>query len=306
MQLDAAALARLRALTVRARVLVQGALSGLHRASHRGSSVEFAEHKLYAPGDEIRHIDWKAYGKLGRYFVKQFDHESQLTVHLVLDASSSMRFAGGGPAKLDYAATLLAALAHLVTEQQDRLGVVIAGAQPGHDVVMPANGRVTLRDALAALSAPLDQAEEASLGNAATPAAALTHIAAQSRRRRALIVLASDLFDGSGATLDALRMLRATKHDVTVLHVLDPHERTFPYDGLTMFAALESEHRLLANPGAIRNEYQRRMNEFLAQTEAAMRTANIDYHLLSSGDAPEQALRNVLLTRQRYVRARGQ
>src|SRR6185436_194385 len=119
-RIDPAQLARLGSLTIKARVIVEGALSGLHRASVHGSSVEFAEHKEYSPGDEIRHIDWKAYGKLDRYYVKQFEQESQLSVDLVLDASASMEFAGAGLKKLDYAATTLAALAYLVIKQQDK------------------------------------------------------------------------------------------------------------------------------------------------------------------------------------------
>src|SRR5688572_31498491 len=120
-RIDPAQLARLGSLTIKARVIVESALSGMHRASLHGASVEFAEHKEYSPGDEIRHIDWKAYGKLDRYYVKQFEQESQLTVYLVLDASGSMRFDGGGLAKLEYGGLCLAALAYLVIQQQDKV-----------------------------------------------------------------------------------------------------------------------------------------------------------------------------------------
>src|SRR5881392_3342402 len=126
-KLNPAHLARLGSLPIQARVIVEGALSGLHRASMHGSSVEFAEHKEYSPGDELRHVDWKAYAKVDRYYVKQYEQESQLTVHLVLDASASMRFAGGGIAKLEYGALALAALAYLVIQQQDKVGFVACG-----------------------------------------------------------------------------------------------------------------------------------------------------------------------------------
>src|SRR5262245_53939762 len=149
--LDPVTLARLGSLPIKARVIVEGALSGLHRARYHGSSVEFAEHKEYSPGDEIRHIDWKAYGKLDRYYVKQFEQESQLGVHLVLDASGSMEFAGGGMRKLDYAALCLAALAYLVIEQQDKVGLEVFG-DPAVDVRVPLRGRAThLRDLLAVI-----------------------------------------------------------------------------------------------------------------------------------------------------------
>src|SRR3954465_1672412 len=126
-RIDPVQLARLASLPVKARVIVEGALSGLHRASVHGSSVEFAEHKEYSQGDELRSVDWKAYAKLDRYYVKQFEQESQLTVFLVLDASASMKFAGGGIGKLEYAGTALAALAYLVIQQQDKLGFVACG-----------------------------------------------------------------------------------------------------------------------------------------------------------------------------------
>jgi uncharacterized protein (DUF58 family) len=124
MKLDPALLARLGTLPVKARVIVESALSGMHRARLHGSSVEFAEHKEYSPGDELRHVDWKAYAKLDRYYVKQFEQESQLTAYLVLDASASMRFAGAGISKLEYAGLCMAALAYLVIQQQDKVGLL--------------------------------------------------------------------------------------------------------------------------------------------------------------------------------------
>ena len=138
--LDPIALARLGSLPIKARVIVEGALTGLHRSRHHGSSVEFAEHKEYSPGDEIRHIDWKAYAKLDRYYVKQFEQESQLTVYLVLDASGSMEFTGGGMRKLDYAALCLSALAHLVIHQQDKVGLEVFGDR-GIEARVPPRGR---------------------------------------------------------------------------------------------------------------------------------------------------------------------
>ncbi|MCA9673406.1 MAG: DUF58 domain-containing protein, partial [Myxococcales bacterium] len=259
--LDPVALARLGALPIRARVIVEGALSGLHRARLHGSSVEFAEHKEYSPGDEIRHIDWKAYAKLDRYYVKQYEQESQLTTYLVLDASGSMEFAGGGLRKLEYAGTLLAALAYLVIQQQDKVGLRVFGDR-AVDVLVPPRGKTShLHDVLAVI----DQVMAGGGRGDEPPAVALERIAELARRRRALIVLASDLFDPDDQVLGALRRLRAQKHDVVVLHTLDPHERTLPYEGLTLFEALESDHRMLANPAAIRREYLDKMEAFLAR-----------------------------------------
>jgi uncharacterized protein (DUF58 family) len=291
--LDPVALARLASLPIKARVIVEGALSGLHRARYHGSSVEFAEHKEYSPGDEIRHIDWKAYAKLDRYYVKQFEQESQLTVQLVLDASGSMEFAGGGARKLDYAALCLAALAYLVSQQSDRVGLDIFG-DPAIDARIPARARGNhLRDLLAAIDGVA-----AGTGRGDEPAAAaLERIAETLRRRRALIIVASDLFDPDDRTLTVLRRLRAQRHDVSVLHILDPHERTFPYEGLTLFESLESDAKMLANPAAIRAQYLERMDAFLAKCRASCADAGIDYHQVDT-DAPlDRTLLDLLVKR---------
>jgi uncharacterized protein (DUF58 family) len=292
-QLDPVTLARLGSLPIKARVIVEGALSGLHRARLHGSSVEFAEHKEYSPGDEIRHIDWKAYGKLDRYYVKQFEQESQLTVYLVLDASGSMEFAGGGMRKLDYAALCLAAVAHLVIHQQDKVGLEIFGDRAIEARVPPRGRPRHLHDLLGVI----DTVTAGGGRGDESPADALERVAELLRHRRALIVLASDLFDSDDRTLAVLRRLRAQKHDVTVLHTLDPHEQTFPYDGLTLFQALESDQRMLANPAAIRSQYLERMNGFLARQRAELSDGGVDYHLVTTDQPLDATLMTVLAAR---------
>jgi uncharacterized protein (DUF58 family) len=281
-------------------VIVEGALSGLHRAAVHGSSVEFAEHKEYSPGDELRHVDWKAYAKLDRYYVKQFEQESQLTVYLVLDGSASMAFSGGGIAKLEYAGLALAALAYLVIQQQDKVGVIACG-DPALETLVPPRARTShLHDVVAVLESLVARG---GVGDE-SPAAALARIAELTRRRRALIVLASDLFDPDDETVRMLVQLRAQRHDVSVLHLIDPHERSFPYDGLTQFDALESSHKLMVNPAAIRQDYLERMEAFLARTRAALTGAGIDYHLTSTDQPLEQTLLNLLVARSRLGPAR--
>jgi len=293
--LDPAALARLGSLPIKARVIVEGALSGLHRASVHGSSVEFSEHKEYSPGDELRHVDWKAYAKVDRYYVKQYEQESQLTVYLVLDASASMAFSGGGLAKLEYAGLSLAAIAYLVIQQQDKVGLVACGDRK-IETLVPPRGRTThLHDLLSVL----DQLMTRGAVGDESPAAALARIAELTRRRRALIILASDLFDIADETLAQLAQLRAQRHDVSVLHILDPHERTFPYDGLTQFDALESTHKMLVNPAVIRRDYNDRMTAFLAKCSGMLAAAGVDYHLTSTDRPLEQTLLELLIARSR-------
>jgi uncharacterized protein (DUF58 family) len=300
LKIDPTLLARLGSLPVKARVIVEGALSGLHRASVHGSSVEFAEHKEYSPGDEVRDVDWKAYAKLDRYYVKQFEQESQLTVYLVLDASASMKFAGGGMKKIEYAGLVLAALAYLVIQQQDKVGFVACGDR-ALETAVPPRGRTThLHDVLSVMDQVITRGGQGD----ESPAHALQRIAELARRRRALVVLASDLFDADDETVRALSQLRAQHHDVSVLHVLDPHERAFPYEGLTEFRALESQHRMLVNPAAIRREYQDKMDQFLARCRTTLTAAGVDYHLAETDRPLEETLLALLVARTRLVPVR--
>lgn len=295
-RIDPAQLQRLGSLPIKARVIVEGALSGLHRASMHGSSVEFAQHKEYSPGDELRHVDWKAYAKLDRYYVKQFEQESQLTVYLVLDASASMAFAGGGAmSKLEYAGLVLAALGYLTSSQQDKVGLLACGDRAIETHVPPRARTNHLHDLLGVLEAVMAKGGTGDEG----PAEALRRIAELARRRRALIVLASDLFDGSDETLAVLAQLRAQHHDVSVVHVLDPHERTFPYDGLTQFESLETAHKVLVNPAAIRRDYLERMDAFLAKCRGTLGGAGVDYHLVGTDRALEDTLLDLVATRSR-------
>jgi uncharacterized protein (DUF58 family) len=298
--MDATQLARLGSLTIKARVIVEGALSGFHRAAVHGASVEFAEHKEYSPGDELRHVDWKAYAKLDRYYVKQFEQESQLTVYLLLDASASMAFAGGGLAKIEYAGLTLAALAYLVIQQQDKVGLITCG-DSSLDTLVPPRARTThLHDLMAVLESILSRGGTGD----ESPAAALTRIAELTRRRRALIIVASDLFDTDDRTLPLLAQLRAQRHDVSVLHILDPHEREFPYDGLTQFNSLESQNKILVNPVVIRRDYLERMDAFLTRTRGTLTSAGIDYHLVQTDEPLEQTLLRLLVARSRLAPGR--
>jgi uncharacterized protein (DUF58 family) len=295
--IDSAAIADIvaggEALQVKARLIVEGALTGLHRARLHGSSVEFAEHKEYSPGDEVRHIDWKAYAKLDRYFVKQFEQESQLTAYLLLDASGSMDYRGDGLSKLDYAAYLLAALAYLLIRQQDKVGLAIFGDENLEGYVPPRARPAHLHDLLAALQ----DATKRGAGGAEPVTAALDRVGELARRRRSLIVLASDLFDSEGDAPTILRRLKAQGHDVVFFHVLDPHEIDFPFQGLTLFEALESDRKMLANPGAIRRHYKSEMSQFLARTRTACAGGGVDYQLVPTSTPLERALLDFLSQR---------
>jgi uncharacterized protein (DUF58 family) len=285
-----------RQLPIAARVIVEGALTGLHKSA-RTARLKVGRvcraPRSTRPGDELRHVDWKAYGKLDRYHVKQFEQETQLTAYLVVDASASMAFDGGGARKLDYAAWLAAALAYLVIGQQDQVGLVTFG--DGEPRAIPARGRPShLQELLAALT---DVVARGASGRGSA-ASALERVQELTRRRKALVVLLSDLFDPDDRVLPTLRRLRASKHDVAVLQPLAPHERTFPYEGLTHFHALESDHRLLANPAAIRAGYLERMAAFLGRCRDELGQAGVDLVQPTTDQPLDEVLRELLAQRR--------
>jgi uncharacterized protein (DUF58 family) len=298
--LDPSVIARLGALPLRAKVIVDAALSGLHRARMHGSSVEFAEHKEYSPGDEIRRIDWRTYAKQDRYYIRQYEQESQLTVYLVLDASASMSFQSGAMSKLEFAGHLLAAIAHLAISQNDRVGLLSCGDQ-AIDTLVPARARASH---LASIHTVIEQIMKGGGRGSENASSALVRIAELCRRQKALIILASDLFDSSGQTRATLRQLRAQKHDVAVLHLIDPYERSFPYEGLTRFDALEGNAQLLANPAAIRPQYFEKMEAFLALCQEELTAAGVDYTLMSTDRPLEATLLQFLVSRS-HVGVRG-
>ncbi len=308
--LDPMTVSRLETLPVRARVIVEGALSGLHRARLHGSSVEFAEHKEYSPGDEIRHIDWKVYGRADRFYVKQFEQESELSCYLALDASGSMDYGDTGRDKKDglsklvYAAHLMAALAYLLIRQRDKVGLLVFGDDSLDRYVPPRARPAHLHDLLAVL-------EEVTRvgGRGSEPThAALDRLGELSRQRRSLVIVASDLFEQpDGHALGVLRRLRARGHDVALFQILHPHELELPFENLTLFESLEDSRQLLVDPAAIRRQYKRRMAEFLDRVRSECVRGGVEHHLVSTSRPIEQALLEFLTQRagRRAQRAGG-
>ena len=278
--LDAATLAKLAGVKVRARAVMEGVLSGLHKSPHQGQSVEFSEHKEYAPGDELRHLDWKAFGKLDRYYVKRYEHETNLKATLVVDASGSMGYRSGALSKLEVATTLAGALAYLLVRQQDAAGLSVV-TRDGFADVPPRAAAGHLHAVLAALEA-LQPAGGTDLY------AAAEHLA-ERVRRGGLVLVFSDLFDDRDDALSRVLALRARRNDVAVFHVLDPAELEFPFDDPTLFLSMEDERRLEVNAREIRQSYLEEFEAFLARTRAACTEADVDY-LLVRTDEPLDAV----------------
>lgn len=281
-------LARLMRRQVRVRHAVDGTLTGIHRSPHHGSSVEFTEHKEYSPGDEIRHIDWRVYGRTDRYYVKRFEDETNLRAVFVVDCSGSMGYRGekARESKLVYAAMIVAHLSYLLLRQQDAVGLIAAA--DGVRVFLPPRARsahaIDVTRALEELTPEGPSSLEAGLSRVA-----------ELGYKRGMVYVLSDLFLDLEPSFRLLRHLRARRHTVALLHVLDPDELHFPFDQMAHFRAMESDARLLAEPRAIRGSYLRALAAFRDRIERECRDAAIAYQLVDTSTPLEDSLTAHLL-----------
>jgi uncharacterized protein (DUF58 family) len=289
--LDTQTLAEIERLQLRVRDVVAGSFAGIHRSRRHGTSIEFSEHKLYAPGDDIRHINWRAYAKTDRYHVKKFEDETNVMVELLVDGSGSMGFVSDGCGdKLSFAKLLAGALAYLALRQGDAVGLTTLGAGLAERVTARSHtGQLLeLMVHLAALKAQGPTALSRCLREVGERAA-----------RRTFFIVISDLFDPDPGLIHAFRLLTARHHDVAVLHLLAPEELTFPYENPALFASLEDPRRLFLHPRALRSRFVRQMQAYLAQTERALRDAQIEYLRIAVSDPPAQVLATFLSGRDR-------
>jgi len=283
---DPKVLAGISNLALRARWVVEGLMSGVHRSRSKGFSVEFEEHREYSPGDEIRRIDWKALGKFDRYFIKEYEDETNLRAYLLLDASASMNYASDGITKFDYGCTLAASLAYLILKQQDAAGVVTFSDHI-ESFVPPRAKRDYLTQILSAL-------EKRGPGGETNVGKILEDIAGQVKRR-GLIVLVSDLLDEPEAILKGLRQFRFRGNDVIVFHLLDQAELNLPFDGNILFEDLEATNlHVIADPRTIRTTYKQVVQEFIDDMRKQCRDNTIDYQIISTATPLDQALASYL------------
>jgi len=292
--LDPALLARLGPLQVRARKVMEGVLTGLHKSPHHGQSVEFAEHKEYAPGDEIKHIDWRAFAKLDKYYVKRFEMETNLRALLVLDASGSMAYGRGAMTKLQYASVCAGALAYLLARQGDQVGLCVAGDGGTSEGV---------REFLPFASSPTHVQEllrmlEGSQGKGPTLLPAALDFTAEKAGRRALVVVLSDLFDATEQSLPALKMLRSRRHDVLLLQTLDREELDFHFDDPTRFLSMEDDRQIEAQPRQIRESYLVEMRRFLESTRKELARSDVEVEQIATDAAPDRVLLKLLARRE--------
>ncbi|TVR00498.1 MAG: DUF58 domain-containing protein [Deltaproteobacteria bacterium] len=290
-------LAGIGSTKLRARNVLEGVLAGMHRSPHRGASVEFAEYKEYSPGDEIRHIDWRAWGRTDRYYVKQYEDETNTRGFLLLDGSGSMDFASEGlPTKWTWASTLVATLAWLLLRQGDAPGLLVFGERPGAWLV-PSSRRTQLDD----LCRLLDARE---VRGGTNTEAALRQIAERTRFR-SIVVLVSDMLDPASEALRVGRILRRRGVEVALFHVLDPAELTLPWEGLARFEGLEGEGDLLVDPDDIRHAYLETMGRHLASIEEDCRRGDLEYFRVRTDQPVEEAVLRFLRARARGSKTGG-
>jgi len=300
MTLDPALLARLGPLQVRARKVMEGVLTGLHKSPHHGQSVEFSEHKEYAPGDEIRHIDWRAFAKLDKYYVKRFEMETNLRALLVVDASGSMAYGRGAMTKLQYAAVCAGALAYLLSRQGDQVGLCISGdPAPDSTERLPQGVRefVPFASSPAHVQEVLRRLEGAS-GRGPTLLPAALDFAAEKAGRRALVIVLSDLFDATERSIPALKMLRSRRHDVLLLQIHDREELDFPFDDPTRFLSMEDDRQIEAQPRQIRESYLLEMRNFLEGSRRELARADVEVQQIATDAAPDRVLLELLARRE--------
>jgi len=288
--LDPAIVARLGTIDLKARTIVEGFLTGLHRSPYRGFSVEFAEYRQYLPGDDLATLDWKVYARSDRHFVKKYEEETNLTCHLLLDVSASMGYGSGPVTKLQYGSYLAGALAYLMNRQRDAFGLIAFDA--GITSLVPASARTGhLRAVLLAL-------ERLKLG-AHTNVAKPLHDLAAAVRRRGLVVLVSDLLDDPQQVLDGLKHFRYRGTDVVVFQVLDPFELKFPFEQAARFRDMETADEVMAVPAVVRRDYIDRMQAMIAHYKRELALVGIDHCLLDTSQPLELGLMAYLMTRRR-------
>ncbi len=288
--LDPAVIARLGTMELRAKTIVEGFISGLHRSPFRGFSVEFAEYRQYLPGDDLSTIDWKVYARSDRYYVKKYEEDTNLDCHVMLDVSASMSYASGEVSKLAYGSYLAAALAYLMHRQRDAVGFVAFD----HEIIerLPARARPGhLKSVLLALS----RLQPGARSDVSKP----MHQLAEALSRRSMSVVISDLLDDPEAVIAGLKHLRFRGTDVIVFHVLDRAELTFPFEHAARFKDMETDAELLAVPQAVRKDYLRRLDEMRALYQRELRGVGIDYVPLDTSMPLDTALLAYLSTRAR-------
>lgn len=293
--LDPKVIAQLGALPLLSRKPMLGSVSGRHASPHRGASVEFAEYRKYVPGDDLRRLDWRAYGRSDRFYIKEFEADTNLRMVLVLDTSGSMDFGSVGTTKLEYGRRISAALSYLAVQQGDAVGLSCVADGIVHNIPAKRNPAhlTTLYDTLE-LAEPQGE----------TGLVEVLHELAETVRQRALVVVLSDLFVDTEQLRECFEHLRFRKHDVAAFHLLDPEELDFAFQRPTRFLDMEGGTAVFADPIEIADRYHRALNEYLESLQKVVLETAVDYRRISIDSAYEKELTNFLVDRAHRRSAR--
>ncbi len=291
--LDPAVIARFGLTPLMARLVVEGFINGLHRSPFHGFSVEFADHREYVPGDDLKHIDWLLYARTDHYYIKRYEEETNLRTHLLLDGSASMAFGTGALTKWDYSCFLSTCIAYLMVKQQDAVGMAIFAEKP--EILVPPRSRGTqLRQ--------LMQAMISHQPGGRTSLAESLSISTRFLKRRGLVVIISDLIDDPGETLRAIRLIGSHKHEVVVFHVQDHTEWEFDFEGPTLFRDMETGEELEVDPLSIRESYLQQQSEIEEFYRRGLSEVGIDYHPINTRQPYDVALSAYLGKRARLMK----
>lgn len=287
-------LASLQGLDLQARVVVEGYVAGMHRSPYHGFSVEFAEHREYVPGDDVRHVDWKVWSKTDKLYLKQYEEETNLLTYLLLDTSESMAYGSeGNVTKLQYAQFVAASLAYLVLQQQDSVGLASFDEQVVR-YLKPSGQPSHLKE----LFHVMDQTPARRRSDIGT----VLHDLAERFKKRGVVVILSDFFDDVPRILAGLRHLRHRRHEVIAFHVMDPDELDFPFREPTLFKGLESLPEILTEPHALRQAYKAEVDAFIDELRRGCQMIDIDYVPLRTDRPLDVALSGYLASRTARVR----
>lgn len=288
--LDPSVVSNIDNMMLRARLVVEGFIAGLHKSPYHGFSVEFAEHRQYMPGDPLKHVDWKVYGKTDRFYIKEYEEETNLKAYLLLDTSASMKYASDQITKIEYSSYLAASLAYLMMKQQDAVGLLTFDTKIQRYI--PPR---TIKSHLHILLKELDKLQASNETNVAPT----FHELAERIKRRGLIIIISDLFDDPESVMNGLKHFRHKKHEVIVFHVLDEYEIKFPFKKEAIFKDMETGEELLTQPWGVRKEYRRRLEAMRNFYRRNCREHHIDYVPINTSMPFDKSLIEYLNKRSR-------
>lgn len=288
--LDPTVLAGLHNLELRARVVVEGFLAGLHKSPHRGFSVEFNDYRHYQQGDDMRHVDWRLYARSGKFYIKQYEDETNVRCMILLDISASMAYTSGGMSKLDYGITLASALAYFIARQRDAVGLITFDDEIRE--YLPAKTRqLHLMRILRALS-------RVQAGQKTDVVKPLTNLAS-SLKKKSMVILISDMLDDEERIINTLTNLRAMGNDIITFHIMDDAELNFPFNESSEFIDMENNESYITSPAAIRKAYLKNIGEFLAYCKKQCQSSGVDYCLMNTREPLDQALSSYIAKRSK-------